>query len=95
MDRARERAYAAGFAGPTADGRLAELEREVAALREMVTTLQADMRGVNEWVADTTQVVAVADASGCADTTCGAEGICSHGGWVDDYRAVEIATGDR
>lgn len=80
MDRARERAYASGFGRQPDPDRLAELEREVAVLREEVTKLQGDMRGVNEWVA--------ARPVGRCAPECGWSP-------VDDYRAAEIQSGDR
>lgn len=41
--------------------RVNELERWRDEIAERLGTLEGDMRGVNEWVADTAQVVAVAD----------------------------------
>lgn len=61
MDRARERAYASGLAGPSTDTRLVELEREVAALRGEVTRLQGSMRGLDGWLADQPKSFTLAD----------------------------------
>jgi hypothetical protein len=84
MDRARERAYASGFAGPSADARLAELEREVAALRGAVGDLQGELRGANEWIAEHSGWINVAKSSESGPFTLS-----------DVVNAVMVATGGR
>lgn len=66
--------------------RIEELERWRDELAERLGKLESDMRGVNEWVANTAQV---------ADDDWGWDGRRAPELDADTYRDVEIQSGDR